>query len=769
MVESRFIMGYGTSTATCFLVAGCTLASFAIAQIQTGTETLQSSQLEEIVVTARKREELLQNVPISIAAFSANDLGKRSLQNLEDVGQFLPNLTVSQAGTNGNSGAFVYIRGVGQSDALSTYDPAVGIYVDGVYLGRMQGNDIGTMDVERVEVLRGPQGTLFGKNTDGGAISIITRQPDASADAAHGHVEVTAGQFHRFDVTGGINIPLVTDKAALELSGTRLTQDGYGQRIDGQQMGNRNRDIGRVALLLKPTDDFSAVLRADVTTYDEKNASFHLQSVNTSAPVTGALNAYLAAINQPLLDGRWISADPYFNNGTGPNYSSGSLFGTSLTLNWDEDWGSVKSISAYRKNIVRQGFDSDGTPITELDSYNRVYQDQFSQELQVSGKSFESRLKWVGGLYVFGENVHDSQAFDLAAVNTALTAITGAPADANFDQFLNVRNRSYAAYGQATYAIAQKLNVTLGLRDTYDQKFVGRNNLSFPGPSGNFFAFDGTPIQPYVGKSANWSAVSPRLSFDYQWTPDVMTYVSASQGFKSGGFNGRASTALEFNEFQPEKVWTYEIGLRSDWLEKRLRANVTAFYSDYRGLQVQSNTSAIIDGKPVPLETIDNVPRSRITGSEVELILVPLPGLKLSGSLGLLDAKYVELSPGSSMTTSLQFPFTPKVSYTTGAEYSFPLSSNYDFTGRVDYAHKTTINYDLLNSPSLRQPGYGLLNARLTVDMHPTGLSLSIFGTNLTGTKYFAAGNDQTNEVFGWAFVDEAPPREWGVSAKFKF
>ena len=769
MVQSRFGMGYGSSMAACFSVAGCILASSAIAEMQTGAESLQLSQLEEVVVTARKREELLQNVPISIVALSASDLGKRSLQDLEDVGQFVPNLTVSQAGTNGNSGAFVYIRGVGQSDALSTYDPAVGIYVDGVYLGRMQGNDIGTMDVERVEVLRGPQGTLFGKNTDGGAISIITRQPDASADAPHGHVEMTVGQLQRFDVTGSINIPLVADKAALELSGTRLSQDGFGHRSDGQEMQNRNRDIGRMALLLKPTDNFSAVLRADVTTYNEKNSSFHLQSVNTAAPVTGALNAYLAAINQPLLDGRWVTADPYFNYGTGPNYSTGSLFGTSLTLNWDEDWGSFKSISAYRKNIVRQGFDTDGTPITELDSYNLVYQDQFSEELQVSGKSLVNRLKWVGGLYCFGENVHDNQAFDLAAVNTALTAITGAPADANFDQFLNVRNRSYAAYGQATYAVTEKLKVTLGLRDTYDQKFVGRNILSFPGPSGNFFAFDGTPIQPYVGKSANWSAVSPRLSVDYQWTPDVMTYISASQGFKSGGFNGRAATVAEFNEFQPEKVWTYEIGLRSDWLDKKLRVNLTAFYSDYRDLQVQDNTSAIINGKPVPLETLSNVPRSRITGSEAELIVVPLPGLKLSGGLGLIDAKYTELSPGSSLTTSLQFPFTPKVSYTTGAEYNFPLSSSYDFTGRVDYSHKSTTNYTLLNVPSLRQPGYGLLNARLTVDMHPTGLSLSVFGTNLTGTQYFTAGNDQTNQAFGWAFVDEAPPREWGVSAEYKF
>ena len=767
MVESRFAMGHGSSMATCFLLAGCILASSAIAQSK--TVTLQSSQLEEIVVTARKREELLQNVPVSIAAFSASDLEQRSLQDLEDVGQFLPNLTVSQAATNGNSGALVYIRGVGQSDVLSTYDPAVGIYVDGVYLGRMQGNDIGTMDVERVEVLRGPQGTLFGKNTDGGAISIITHQPDVSADAPHGHVEVTTGQFQRFDVTGSINIPLATDKAALELSGTRLSQDGYGRRIDGQEMGNRNRDIGRMALLLKPTDDFSAMLRADVTTYDEKNSSFHLQSINTAAPVTSGLNAYLASMNQPLLDGRWVTADPYFNYGTGPNYSTGSLFGTSLTLNWDEDWGSLKSISAYRKNIVRQGFDVDGTPVAEMDSYNLVYQDQFSQELQVSGKSLEDRLKWVGGLYFFGENVHDSQAFNLAAVNTGFTAITSAPFDANFDQFLNVRNRSYAAYGQATYAIAEKLNVTLGLRDTYDQKFVGRDTLSFPGPSGNFFAFDGTPIQPYVGKNGNWSALSPRLSFDYQWTPNVMTYVSASQGFKSGGFNGRASTVAEFNEFQPEKVWAYEIGLRSDWLEKKLRVNLTGFYSDYRDLQVQDNLSVIVDGKPVPMTILDNVPHSRITGGEAEFIVVPLPGLKLSASLGLIDAKYVELSPGSSLTTSLQFPFTPKVSYTTGAEYSFPLSSSYDFTGRVDYAHKSTINYDLLNAPTLRQPGYGLLNARLTVGMRPTGLSFSVFGANLTGTQYFTAGNDDTNSAFGWAFVNEAPPREWGVSAQYKF
>ncbi|PYO39955.1 MAG: TonB-dependent receptor, partial [Gemmatimonadetes bacterium] len=224
-------------------VAGAGLVAPARAEDQA------ANALEEVVVTARKQEEFLQRVPVSVVAITADELQKKSLETLASVGQVTPNFTFSQTGNGGNSSGLVYIRGVGQYDNLSTFDPAVGIYIDGVYLARMQNNDLDMMGIERLEILRGPQGTLFGKNTNGGAINIVTKEPNAAADGLQGRLQLTGGSLNRHDVLAGINIPIVTDKAAVEMSIARRSQDGYGQYADGEEMANRDRDAARLALL----------------------------------------------------------------------------------------------------------------------------------------------------------------------------------------------------------------------------------------------------------------------------------------------------------------------------------------------------------------------------------------------------------------------------------------------------------------------------------------------------------------------------------------
>jgi iron complex outermembrane recepter protein len=716
-----------------------------------------ADRLEEIVVTSRKTEEPLQRVPLSVVAITGDDLEKRSLDTLADVSTTTPNFTFSQQSQGGRSAGVIYIRGVGQADVLATYDPAVGVYIDGVYLGRMQGNDLGMMDIERVEVLRGPQGTLFGKNTSGGAINIVSKEPDPAPDALSGRAELTGGNFHRFDVVGSLNLPLVNDKVALLVEASRRTQEGYGERADGESTGSTNRDSGRISVLVKPSDEISALLSADGTHYNETNAVMRLVTVNSNLPAIIALNTFTPF----KYDDRWVSPTPFFSYATGPNLSRGDLAGTSLTLTYDPGWVTLKSISAYRRNNVHNDLDPDVAPITIIDQFEQVNQDQFSQELQATGASFADRLNWVMGAYYFREAATDNADFNV------LVPLFGNAA--GFGQHNAVLNSSIAAYGQGTYKLTERLRLTAGIRFTHDEKEDDRTRPTFPG---------GLPIDPPTTKSASWNDASPRIGLDYQWTPNFMTYFSFAEGYKAGGFNGRADSIEDFNKYDPEKVRTYEFGLRSDLFERRVRFNATAFYNDYTDLQLEVNGTDTVNGVPGPFAIVDNIPKARVTGGELELDVIPTTGLTLSSGLGLTYGKYLQLptdarfSGAQPITLESQFVNTPKLSATVGAEYTANLSRILSATGRMDYSYRSTIFYDPGNTDLLRQGGYGLLNARLTFEYLPQHISVSIFGTNLTDKLYIVGGlNDATvpNPNVGVGNVNMAPPRMYGASVKVKF
>ena len=715
--------------------------------------------LQEIVVTARKTEESLQRVPISISVVSGDDLAQRSMTDLSAVGQSTPNFTFSRQAQGGAGAGVVYIRGVGQADTLATFDPAVGVYVDGVYLGRMQGNDLDMMGIERLEILRGPQGTLFGKNTSGGAVNIITQQPDAAANTPSGRLEVIGGNFHRLDVVGSVNLPLVTDTAALLLSGSRRTEDGYGRRVDRESAGSTNRDAGRVALLLKPSSDFSAILSVDALKYNETNAVMKLVDINTTVPAIAALNAFTST----PYDARYISSNDFTSYATGPNSNRGTLWGTSLTLNWAVGGAQLKSISAYRHLVAHNDLDPDLSPVTVLDDFDSTQQHQFSEELQATGVSLGDKLNWVLGVYYFHEEAIEDLNYNI------LTPLTPFLGSLGFAQDNDVTNQSIAGYGQGTYNLTDQLRLTAGVRYTHDQKEDERGHNAYP---------SGTALEPTVTRSVGSNDVSPRVGFDYQWTPALMTYVSAARGYKAGGFNGRASTIADFNQFDPEKVWTYELGLRSDWLDHRVRFNATAFYSEYSDLQLQINGSTSVNGTIAPFAIVTNIPKARVTGGEIELDVVPVNGLTLNAGLGLTDARYVRLPTDSKFVAAnlinrdTQFINTPKTTVTLGAEYEAPVTDALTMTGRLDCAYKSAIQYWITNSPFVRQAGYGLLNARLTFEHVPTRLSLSFFGTNLTNKHYIVGGYDDAsvpNPGLGFAIADIGRPREYGASLRWRF
>lgn len=728
-----------------------------VAALLAQTAWAQTAPLEEIVVTARKTQESLQRVPVSIAATSGAQLESRSVVSLPDLTAATPNITFGQQAQGGRIGGLIFIRGVGQRDSLAVYDPGVGVYIDGVYLGRMNANDLDMMEIERVEILRGPQGTLFGKNTSGGAVSIVTKQPDASADGLGGRFQATIGSRNRFDLLGSLNVPIVTDKAAIQISGSRRRQDGFAKRADGEDMADAHRDALRGQLKLSPHEDFTATVSADWTKIDEKNAAYKLVGVNPNVLPIVLLNTY----TPETYDERWLSSGNYQYNGGGPNSARGTLKGTSLTLEYDTGATTLKSITAYRRVSIHNDLDPDGSPINVLDQYQQVRQKQFSQEFQALGTAFEDRLQWVVGAYYFDEKVHDNIDYAL------LTSLFGT--SQSFSQDNHVKSESLALYGQGTFNLTEKLRVTAGLRYTHDKKRVDYTRFSFP---------EDVSLMPLLIGRHGSKALSPRFGLDYQWTPDVMTYVSVAQGAKNGGFNGRANAVSDFTEFDDERVWTYEAGLRSEFLDGAGRFNATAFYSSYTDLQIQITGSTVVDNAPQPFNVITNVPKANIKGGEAELTLSPGRGLTLNGALGLTFAEYTKLPTSSVFVSSgvidldSKFMNAPEVTITAGAEYTHDVSSSLTATARVDYSYRSKIHYNVENTAPLVQKGYGLLNARLTFEHQPSGISLSVFGTNLTKAYYIVGGFDDAgtpNPALGFTVVNEGAPREFGASLGIKF
>lgn len=716
----------------------------------------EAGGLQEIVVTARKREESLQDVPVSVVAASGAELEQRSIQNLAKLGTSTPNFRFSEQPQTGRTGGVVFIRGVGQRDPIAAYDPAVGIYVDGVYLGRMFANNIDTLEVERIEVLRGPQGTLFGKNTSGGAVNILTRRPDTAADSFGGRIAATTGQFSRFDLTGNVNVPLVADRLALQISASRLTQDGFAHRMDGADMSDTDRWSTRAQMLYQATERFSVLFGADYFSSREANAAFRLVDTNPSVPPIAALNAFTAE----RYDDRWVSPTPYFFNATGPNQADNILRGTALTLSWEGGWGTLKSISSYRDQDVISNEDPDGSPVEEINSFQHSLQHQFSQELQAGGTSLESRLDWTVGAFFFREVSQSHENYDL------LTPLFGGGAD--FSRRSNIENTSKAIYGQGVYALTDRLRLTAGLRYTDDVKHL--QTLQFD-------AAGATTLETPNGEHAS-TAVSPRVGLDYRWTPHFMTYVSAAQGAKNGGFNGRVSRLVDFLEFEDEKVWTYEVGLRSDLLNERLRVNATAFFSDYEDLQLQISGSTVINGAPAPFNIIANIPQAKIHGGELEITALPGERLTLTAGLGLTYGKYSQLPEDPQfvasgiITRDSKFSNMPEVSATLGAQYTVQLSGSVQMTARADYAYQCKIYYNAENSPNVVQPGYGLLDARVTVEHAPSSVSVALFGTNLTNKVYFVGGFDDAanrNPGLGFSIVNMGAPRQWGLTLQKRF
>ena len=690
--------------------------------------------LEEIIVTARRMEESLQRTPVAVTAVSEADLRDKNIESLLDIGAVAPNVMVGSQSSNGGLNGGFFIRGIGQDRSGIGFDQGVGIYVDDIYQSRSDNSLIDIVDVERVEVLRGPQGTLFGKNTIGGAIRYITKAPNGKAG---GYVDATVGSYDRADIKASVNVPL-TETLFVKATVGALNRDGYIKHVvDNDRDGDQNTRVGQLQVRALLSDRLTVDLSAAKTRSRNSGRAYIVDYIDSADTFVAR---FRAKTGLPF-DNRFAGTDPYTRYGgdnTSYSYDGYTLSGV---INFDmTDDISLKSITGYMQADIMSANDWDGTQYQVYDIVNDRKIDQFSQEFQLSGAGFDDRFHYVGGLYYLTESPVDD-----ATVYTAFDTQFPAPRLTSQSQKVD----SYAAFVQGTFALTEQLSVTGGLRYSRDDKSAKGSRVDTN--------FNGTG-------EGSWDDVSSRASIEYQWTDDVMTYAAVTKGFRSGGINIGSAAPVIFTKYDPEIVWNYEAGIRSDLLDRRLRVNITGFHMDYTDQQLTALNQA------TNTVFMQNVGSSHRTGLEVETQALVAEGWRLEGTFGYLEAKYDDVGTATGITGNSRVLRSPKYTYTLGSSYTVPLGAG-TVTGNLNYNYRSRQSTTSTDTNSVLLDGYGLLNARIQYDAPDEVWSVALLATNLADKVYYIGGIDfaRKETLVGVSQLDVGRPREFAVNFRYRF
>ena len=716
-------MNYLTTSAAALATA--ILAAPAMAQ----DDAPSDSGLVDIVVTAQKRSESLQKTPISIVAMTSAMLEKKGIVDLTDLRTQVPALQVTPH-PNSATTARVFIRGVGNNDDQITIDPSVAIYLDGIYIARGQGLSAEIAEIERIEVLRGPQGSLYGRNATGGAINYITRAPILGE--FHAKQSLAFGNYDQFRTRTSVNVP-INDTLAVELAYLHSEKDGFvknlGTGVD--RWGDQRRDGYRAALRWQPMDSL------------DLRYSYDRSDIKDTPPYV------VAAPTNPLVVDRPSAGSPFVQDLAHNDVTSQ---GHNLTASWDvADTLTIKSLTGYRRlsNDTNQNYLTGAIgPFPLFRNGFTQHQKQWSQELQLIGSAFDRQLEYVLGGYFFDEKA-DGTDFSIPAGRARL------------NRAMSVHNRAYALYGQATWRpqFVEGLYLTGGLRWSRDERQATLNRTSIP--------LVGAPVVLPMGSGNNiFSNLAPSAVIGYNFTPDINVYAKYAKGYKTGGYNLRASAVQRFNEgFGPETLDSFELGLKSTWLDNRLRLNMAAFRSNYKDIQTNVQT----DPTNPAVTDIFNAGKARIQGLELELTVKPSDSLTFSANYAYLDAKFQTITDpatGADITGRYTFVEAPKHTLATSIEYVFPETPIGLLTANVDYfmqSKKSTSTDD----PRYIIGDFGLLNARLTLSDIPVGFGkwrLSAFAKNLTDKEYYIAhfNTGLPGAIFG-------EPRTYGLELIFEY
>lgn len=732
---------------------------------------VEEALIEEIIVTARKKEESLQEVPVSVTAFSGVDLEKRSIPDLQEVSRFAPNLFITPIGTASPDQATIYIRGIGNGDTFTTTDPGVGIYIDGVYYGRAQGGIMDIVDLERIEVLRGPQGTLFGKNTTGGAINIVSNAPTGDLS---GKLNLSFGNLERLDIGGSVDLPIVKELLSAKVSLASKNRDCLFNRVsDGACYGDEDSISYRAFLRYTPTQNFVADVIVDGTERD----THILPSRNIKFNETGTLvEAFNNAVAAGLIPGPQLRNDIYPHNSDNPYVTDGNLptdaytdvIGVSGHLQWEiGDW-TLHSISAYREieSASVENTDSSTADFGEVISIDTS--EQFTQEIRIDGGGlFNDRLDFVlGGYYLTEDATSDEPILLFNEIITRQTfGITP------FRNFTDQTAESVAAFSHINFEVIEKVRLSGGIRYTNEKKTVigarHAQGINDTIPLQDVPLSDFSVYGPYeVQKS--WNEISAKVGLDYMFNEDVLFYGSASRGFRSGGFDGRAvNLALFNNPFNPEFVWTYEMGVKSTLLDNRFRLNITGYFSDYTDRQVTTLETIFdpVTGSFAFLPTITNSGAAEVKGFEAEAIGILNDNFKLELNVGYTDAKFTD---DISTAAGDVVPYTPEWTVAVAGEFNTTLKDLGDLSLRIDYNYRDQVALDVQQTDITTSDDFGLLNARVTFSSADGNWEVAGYGRNLTDKIYKNWAIDQYIGI-GLTRATYSDPREYGITITRRF
>jgi iron complex outermembrane receptor protein len=737
----------------------------------------ESQGLEEVIVTARKVAENLQRTPIAITAISGTALQDRQVFSTEMLDQVVPNLQFANNAplAGNNSSSQVFIRGIGQTDPTSTVDPGVGLYIDDVYIGNAVGGTMTLRDIANVQVLRGPQGTLFGRNTIGGAVLITTTEP---GEEFGGTIRAGTGADSLIDGFVAVDVPVADAFRTRWAVGIRK-QDGYVTRADGTDLGDTNVLTASTKWVFEPAEKFKATFAFDYTKADEngsplvfatmtEGATFpRVASLDAGCPGLTDVLAPMGLPDQPavpmIADDRCANdlqaRGPYRNNGTLPLYSTLDNLGGSLNLSIGfGDALTFKSISAWRRIEWTGARDADNTPLTILHTEYAVEGDQLSQELQLTYET--EPLVGVFGLYYFEQTSDD----------VATVFLNPPPPGVQVDSDNNeVDNSSWAAFTQWTYKFGGKYALTLGGRYSQDDKGAYPDQFDYSAP-----AVKQVPVRWY---RETFSSFTPSASFAIEWTDEAMTYLSWSEGFKGGGWNSHFNAVLTqaqqdaLHKFEQEEARTIEAGAKFDLAGDRVRLNVAAFTSDYTDMQLTYRGPAPAGVAPF----ITNAGEASIDGAEIELTLAPNEALRLEASVGVLDATVDSLDniplavlpPGLREGNAL--PFAPKLQGHVGIAYTAHAGS-LEIQPRLDASHQAQTYFDATNTEEIAQRRHATtLNASVRIGGGESPWKVTLGVNNATDEVYPIAGNSSLTTGSGYAEIAYSRPREWFATLQWDF
>ncbi len=746
----------------------------------------QKLAIEEVVVTAQKRAESLQEVPIAISAFTGESLDQLGVTSAEDVMTLLPNAgTISQGGSKFN----YYLRGVGTNDFHLNVVGAVGVYLDDVALNSPFQVGFSTFDVERVEILKGPQNTLFGRNTTGGAVNHVSRKPSVE-DGLNGFVKAGYGRYDQIDVEAAVGMAL-GDTAAVRVALVSNKRDGVFNNITtGEDVGETDKQAGRIQLLWQPNDDWEflanvhgGINRGDP--YPFKNTGTR-DPANTAAPCAVPADQLLSQNNPNCVDSTGFNHqvnDWEDVTGGTRHRENADQWGAGLKAIWNVGSLTVTSVTAYDSLEVQYNEDSDSAPTVGFQFNQEGIYDQWAQELRVQSAD-DQKWRWIFGFYYFFE---DASYASIVRRTPAPLAPAG-PGRFNIlpNTIVDQDNEVFSGYGQVDYDLQDNLTATVGMRWTKETKkgfnrssvrCVGTGGPPFCPPLGdnqalgfNVESFPALFVSPIEVLDADFSEWGSRFALDWQATDDMLIYGSISRGFKGGGFSLAALQALTGNasqSVQPEVMWAYEIGLKSSWMDNSLQLNAAVFYYDWKDLQSFQPLFNLAAGFAVP--QLLNVPEASMLGGEVEVQWIPAEGWFVSAGVGLLDGEVDDPGLIVNVSKGNTLPNTPDITFTGLLRKEFQVG-NGTVALQTNWRFQDFVTYDLANARNLSQEAYWILNARGSYTFGAgSEYEISVWGKNLNGQEYCNSATSLEGLVDSIICVPGLSEPTYGISAAFHF